>query len=79
MTDAEKLKLVGEAMFGAQWQSDLARGLDVSSRTVRIWAAGGNIPAATWRGIRTLCEARSTRLTEAISLLDAKEAKAAAK
>jgi len=79
MTDAEKLKLVGEAMFGAQWQSDLARGLDLSSRTVRIWAAGGKIPAATWKDIRALCEARSSQLAEVLSLLDAKEATDSAK
>jgi hypothetical protein len=30
----------GEALYGPQWQSALARDLDVSDRTVRRWAAG---------------------------------------
>lgn len=39
MTSAE-LREIGEALYGASWQSDLARGLSVSDRTVRRWAAG---------------------------------------
>ena len=30
----------GEALYGPRWQSDLARDLGVSDRTVRRWAAG---------------------------------------
>lgn len=31
----------GEALYGAQWQSPLARDLGVSDRTMRRWAADG--------------------------------------
>lgn len=31
---------VGSALFGSRWQSELARELEVSDRTVRRWAAG---------------------------------------
>ena len=34
----------GEALYGPQWQSALARDLDVSARTVRRWAAGSHQP-----------------------------------
>lgn len=33
----EQLKNAGELLFGNQWQSDLARALDVDSRRVRDW------------------------------------------
>lgn len=33
----EQLKDAGELLFGNQWQSDLARALDVDSRRVRDW------------------------------------------
>lgn len=48
----------GEALYGARWQSDLARDLGVSDRTVRRWAAGSfAVPAGVWDAIRDLlCE-----------------------
>lgn len=33
----EQLKNAGELLFGNQWQSDLARALEVDSRRVRDW------------------------------------------
>lgn len=33
----EQLKSAGELLFGNQWQSDLARALEVDSRRVRDW------------------------------------------
>lgn len=33
----EQLKNAGELLFGNQWQSDLARALDVDSRRIRDW------------------------------------------
>lgn len=34
------LRECGEALYGPQWQSALARDLQVADRTVRRWAAG---------------------------------------
>lgn len=39
---ADLLVKTGEALFGPRWQSDLARELDVSDRTVRRWVAGAD-------------------------------------
>ena len=36
----EKLKKVGVACFGNTWQTEMARALNVNSRTVRRWASG---------------------------------------
>ena len=38
---------VGEALYGSQWQSALARDLQVSDRTVRRWVAGV-YPMPSW-------------------------------
>lgn len=36
------LKDAGEALYGPRWQSDIARDLKVSDRTVRRWATGAD-------------------------------------
>lgn len=33
----DQLTAIGQALYGTQWQSDLARALDVNSRRVRQW------------------------------------------
>lgn len=48
------LKDAGMALYGPRWQSDLARDLDVSDRTVRRWAVGAiDAPAGVY--IDLLC------------------------
>jgi hypothetical protein len=42
--DNTLLRVVGAACFGEQWQSDLARALDVDPRTVRHWVADKHAP-----------------------------------
>jgi hypothetical protein len=32
---------IGEALYGTQWQGDLAIALDIDKRNIRRWAAGG--------------------------------------
>ncbi|HQS15002.1 hypothetical protein [Reyranella sp.] len=57
------LRAAGEALYGPRWQSDLARDLKVSDRTVRRWDAGQNeIPAGVWPELRTLLKARGLAL-----------------
>ena len=36
----EQLQQAGRLLYGDQWQSNLARALDVDDRTVRRWASG---------------------------------------
>lgn len=38
------LRRCGEALYGPRWQSDLARDLGVSDRTIRRWAAAVDDP-----------------------------------
>lgn len=53
----------GEALYGPQWQSALARDVGVSDRTVRRWAAGTNdVPAGLYLDLLRLTQERSTLL-----------------
>jgi len=57
------LRESGEALYGARWQSDLARDLGVSDRTVRRWAAGSfAVPAGVRTTIRDLLHERGLAL-----------------
>lgn len=65
MTDSEIIRLIGEALFGSQWQSDLAGALGVSSRTVRRWLAGEDRPRpGVWHDLHTLLRDRERRIRE---------------
>jgi transcriptional regulator with XRE-family HTH domain len=47
LSPAERLDLLirgGEALYGPNWQSALARGLGINVRTVQRWAAGEQHP-----------------------------------
>ncbi len=53
------LREAGEAMYGSRWQSDMARDLGVSDRTVRRWVAGEfAIPPNVWSEIAVRARAR---------------------
>ena len=65
---------VGAALYGPRWQSELARALGVSDRTVRRWAAGTHpIPAGLYLELLRLCSAREDGLREVVRLLHAEE------
>jgi hypothetical protein len=66
------LAIVGEALYGPRWQSDVARDLKVDDRTVRRWLAGDTDPApGVWRDLLAIVEARRTALAEARTQLAA--------
>lgn len=53
----------GEALYGPQWQSALARDLDVSDRTMRRWVAGAvDLPAGLYVDLLRLTQERAARL-----------------
>lgn len=60
MTDL--LREAGEVLYGPRWQSDLARDLKVTDRTVRRWVAGADVPAGVWVEIRELLKARGAAI-----------------
>ncbi len=63
MLDHNHLNAVGAALYGPQWQSQLARDLGVSIRTMQRWAAGQfSIPDGVWPEISDLCDDRGDDL-----------------
>jgi DNA-binding XRE family transcriptional regulator len=74
MTDAELIRAAGPALFGVQWQSDLARALGVNRVTVQRWRKGQEAPRlGVWRDLLALIDARIAELTEVRQTLGAKE------
>jgi hypothetical protein len=63
------LRETGEALYGPRWQSELARDLDVSDRTIRRWVAGSDdVPEGVYLDLLRL-------ITERADVLDRLEAK----
>lgn len=60
--DQQRLELAGQTLFGQQWQSELARHLSTSPRTVRSWLGIRGVPAHVWPKITQLCADRSDAL-----------------
>lgn len=53
----------GEALHGPRWQTELARDLGVSDRTVRRWVAGTyEVPAGLYLDLLRLTQERAARL-----------------
>jgi DNA-binding XRE family transcriptional regulator len=68
MTDSEAIRLIGKALFGSQWQTDLANALGVSSRTVRRWVSGEDNPrAGVWQDLAALVRDREQRLRQILA------------
>lgn len=62
------LHQVGEALYGSRWQSELARAIAVSDRTVRRWATGTDaVPPGAWRDLHRIAGERTAGLA---ALLD---------
>ncbi|ENW81326.1 hypothetical protein F909_02617 [Acinetobacter sp. ANC 3929] len=56
----EQLKQAGELLYGNQWQSDLARAINVDSRRIRQWISGQRpIPVGLWQEIIELLKNNS--------------------
>lgn len=54
----------GEALYGSQWQSPIARDLNVADRTVRRWIAGESpIPDGISEDVKNLVTSRITVLS----------------
>ena len=65
MTQFSLLRAAGEALYGPRWQSELARALDVSDRTMRRWAAGSDaMPPGVVLDLLPLCDTRIAALEE---------------
>jgi hypothetical protein len=64
MKDTQLLSQVGEALYGAHWQSALASEIAVSDRSMRRWANGADpIPWGVWFDVYRRLEERALTLS----------------
>lgn len=56
------IAIIGAALYGPRWQSDLARALGVTDRTMRRWAVAGELPEAYAPAVRALLRQRRAEL-----------------
>ena len=55
----------GEALYGPQWQSALARDVGVSDRTMRRWMSGASpVPAGLWLDLLRVTQERAQKLDD---------------
>ncbi len=52
------LRKAGPALYGERWQSELARALGVTDRTIRRWLGGGAIPDDAGERVVEICQTR---------------------
>lgn len=53
----------GEALYGPRWQTELARDLQVSDRTMRRWVVGTtDVPVGLYLDLLRLTQERSAKL-----------------
>lgn len=59
--------MLGHAMYGRMWQTDMADAIGVTDRTVRYWASGSRpISGEAEQRIEALARARLAGLAEAV-------------
>lgn len=65
---ANELSVVGNALYGEQWQTALSRDLKLSSpRRVRAWLSGERkIPTGIWFDIMSLLKSKQLKIEELI-------------
>jgi hypothetical protein len=70
MTSAELIKSLGPALFGRNWQSELADWLGMNRRTIRRWISGGDEPRpAVWNDLLEITRERRAQLDELINAI----------
>lgn len=68
---ANELAILGETLYGNQWQTDLAKALQLSSsRRIRAWLTGERpIPIGVWADIADLLRERQMTIQNALKIL----------
>lgn len=68
MTDADRIRAIGERLWGSTWQTEMRRalGLSATSDSVKKWASGARHPRpSVWTDLHAVCETRATEVAEA--------------
>ena len=71
----ELLVQVGEAAFGANWQTDLAKKLEVSARSIRYWVSGERQAPNIEKELISVLENRKSEIDSSIKTLSGMDVK----
>jgi len=64
MNSADLIRLAGESLFGARWETALADLLRVNRRSIRRWKTGENEPGkGVWQELCAIAMKREADLT----------------
>lgn len=71
MTDADRIRAVGELLWGNIWQTEMQRALEISdSATIRKWASGARkVPIGVWPDLQAVCASRRDDVDKAVALM----------
>ncbi|MDA3979055.1 hypothetical protein [Gallibacterium sp. AGMB14963] len=71
----DALKLIGKALYGEQWQTNLSNDLGLSDpRRVRYWLSGGRkIPTGIWNDLAKLLEQRKNLIEDLLKKIAERE------
>jgi len=71
MKNKAMLKQAGEALWGPQYRSEMARQLDVHLRTVMRWDSGETrIPAFAWERLGKLLKVRKACIDKVLARIE---------
>ncbi|ELC4080741.1 hypothetical protein RJF76_003578 [Salmonella enterica] len=71
MNNLEKMRAVGEVVYGKNWQSPLSRSLGVSDRTVRNFISGDtNVPVNLSTRLIEAMESEMSKIKSAIEIIN---------
>jgi hypothetical protein len=71
VTNAELIRIVGPALWGTRWHTDMAQTLGVSDRTVRRWVSGRDAPRpGIWTELVAIIRERCIALGELLAVVE---------
>jgi hypothetical protein len=64
---SNRLRKFGELLFGVRWQTELAKALSVSDRTVRRWLSGDTkVPPSVYEELKIMLVKRRAAIEEVL-------------
>lgn len=69
MSNIEKLALIGQALYGQSWKTEIAKDLGYDYRRIQHWMTGSRPISDIWPKLKILVEQRQDELAKIKALL----------